>query len=612
MYSSAFLRPTFYVSQVFEYPWQTLHYLKLSLLKGIERHGVKWIWSSFPTKQFYLLLIAYLLPMLSVSFVISTLSTAAFVAAFIAMSVATLQVVLNSEKVFSLMEYSNIFRYFNETGMVIDTRAPETQLIRHSIGPYVTFLVSLLIVVVTRGLAHPQLIFFEPLCIVAAFFAAAVFFQFQCYKSPLILLSISTRLISWLYTFLLLVASWISLPGFLFFGGKEIIVFPIFNSISFGVNLMTLLQFPVHLGITMYLLYKYAWHNFYSGLGPYFLFLCWWVLCRNFLSQSQLFYLFMFTFGVLIFLSLIPFLPLMIIFSPFLILFYYGISRLFFVSLSLVVVASILILLVVTNFSQLKEAKWLNIPLEHLFLIQILISIPLLLIGSSVYAQWYSPPSLPAVTIKEYVEYCGPKNWEHGNMVQTQLNCLHLEGRLLHAHGTVRSVKMLQVINDKEANLKALPSSIQTALLCLFGQTEPMCGNRDNMTTCVKSGCHFHFSDKFRFEITLDMSDDLNVVTIPTFLIASNKFKPLVLKIRSGTKLFFNATFMDGMGSDKLTLQASSLAVDENETLGQPAEEDDDEETEKMHILTRLVSSLKDVLCFILEILIGYTMPNKP
>ena len=194
---------------------------------------MKWIWSSFPTKQFYLLLIAYLLPMLSISFVISTLSTAAFVAAFIAMFVATLQVVLNSEKVFSLMEYSNIFRYFNETGMAIDTRAPETQLIWHSIGPYVTFLVSLLIVVVTQGLAHPQLILFEPLCIVAAFFAAVVFFQFRCYKSPLILLSISTRLVSWLYTFLLLVTSWIPLPGFLFFGGKEII------NVTLSVNIVT-------------------------------------------------------------------------------------------------------------------------------------------------------------------------------------------------------------------------------------------------------------------------------------------------------------------------------------------------------------------------------------
>ena len=605
------MRATFYVSQVLEYPWQTLHYLKLSLLKMIERHGVKWIWSSFPTKQFYLLLIAYLLPMLSISFVISTLSTAAFVAAFIAMSVATLQVVLNSEKVSSLMEYSNIFRYFNETGMAIDTRVPETQLIRHSIGPYVTFLVSLLIAVVTQGLAHSQLILVEPLCIVAAFFAAVAFFQFQCYKSPLILLSISTRLISWVYTFLLLVTTWIPLPGLLFFAGKEIIVFPIFNSVSFDINLMTLLQFPIQLGITVYLLYKYSWHNFYSGLGPYFLFLCWWVLCRNFLSQSQLFYLFMFTFGVLVFISLVPFLPILIIFSPFLILFYYGVSRLFFVSLSLVVITSVLLLLVLTNFSRLKEAKWLNIRLEYLFLIQILISIPLFLIGSSMYAQWYSPPSLPAVTINEYAEYCGPKNWEHGNMVQTQLNCLHLESRLLHAHGTVRSVKILQVSNDKEASLRALPSSIQTALLCLFGQTEPICGNRDNMTTCVKSGCHFHFSDKFRFEITLDMADDLNMVTIPAFLIASNKFKPLVLKIRSGTKLFFNATFIDGMGSDKLTLQASSLSV-EDEMLGGPAEEDDEEETEKMHILTRLVSSLKDVLCFILEILIGYTIPNKP
>lgn len=274
---------------MYDYPWHTLYYLKLSLLKTIERRGVKWIWSSFPTKQFYLLLLAYLLPMLNVDFVISTLATLAFVAAFIAMSVATLQVIMNSEKVFSLMEYSNIFCYFSETGMVIDTKAPETQLFRHSIGPYLTFLVSLLVAVVTLGLAHTQLIFSEILCIIAAIFATTVLFQFQCYKSLLLLLSVSTRLVSWLYVFLLLLTSWIPIPEFLFFAPKQIVTIPLFNNVSFDINLMTLLQFPVQLTIAVYLLYRNSWHNFYTGLGPYFLFICWWVLCRNFLAQSHIF-----------------------------------------------------------------------------------------------------------------------------------------------------------------------------------------------------------------------------------------------------------------------------------------------------------------------------------
>ena len=274
---------------MYDYPWHTLYYLKLSLLKTIERRGVKWIWSSFPTKQFYLLLLAYLLPMPNVNFVISTLATLAFVAAFIAMSVATLQVIMNSEKVFSLMEYSNIFCYFSETGMVIDTKAPETQLFRHSIGPYLTFLVSLLVAVVTLGLAHTQLIFSEILCIIAAIFATAVFFQFQCYKSPLLLLSVSTRLVSWLYVFLLLLTCWVPIPEFLFFAPKQIVTIPLFNNVSFDINLMTLLQFPVQLTIAVYLLYRNSWHNFYTGLGPYFLFICWWVLCRNFLAQSHIF-----------------------------------------------------------------------------------------------------------------------------------------------------------------------------------------------------------------------------------------------------------------------------------------------------------------------------------
>ena len=82
------------------------------------------------------------------------------------------------------------------------------------------------------------------------------------------------------------------------------------------------------------------------------------------------------------------------------------------------------------------------------------------------------------------------------------------------------------------------------------------------------------------------------------------------MEVRMGMNLIFNATFVGGMGSDKLILQATSLSFVE-EIYRVPAEEEEDEkEAERQHILARLISSLKDALYFILEILFGYTTPK--
>ena len=593
--------------QTINYPVQTVHYVKRSILKMIERRGVKWIWASFPTKQFYLLLIAYFLPMISVHFILSSIATVVFVAAFIAMAIGTLEIILNAEKIFSFMEYSSIFQYFSEQGTKIDTKKPEALLIKRSALPYLTFAVSLCIALVMLNLSHQQLIVSEVICLVSAFFTAVIFFQFQCYKSTIFVVSASSRLLSWLYVFLVLFQNAIPIPEFLFYIGSTIISFPIFPGLALKLNILTLIQFPLQLALIAYFLYLNKWHNFYSGLGPYLLFVSWWVLCRHFLAQSSPFIIFVGTFGILILLVLVPFLPILFLGSPLFFLVLYGLSRPFFISLCLVVIFALLLLFVGRFFGQLMDTKWLNISVDHLILLQILISIPAILLGASWFASLHSPTNLPPVTLTQYSEYCGPHNWAGNNMVQTQLDCLHLQNRVLSASGTVEAIRIGQITNSKEASLSSLPASVSTVLMCLFGQSVPMCGHRLDMETCKQeySGCHFHFSNKYTFAITMTIPlpphSGQGSANLSMTLLASNAFAEAAKNLAAGTLLNFNATFVSGMGSDRLTLQLVALE-------GMEEEEEEEETSDTIHIVVgQLTSSVKNMFVIVLDVLLGYT-----
>ena len=582
-----------------------MRHFKHSLLKTIEHRGVKWIWSSFPTKQFYLLLIAYLLPMLNISFIITSIFTVVFFGASIAMIVSTLQIILNSEKVVLFMEYSSIFQYFNETETNIDIKTPEKTLIKKTAGPYITFGMSLLLVSVSLGLSDQHVISNELFSIVAGVFSFIVFLQFRVYESPLVLVSLSTRLISWSYVFLVQLSTVVTVPEFLFFFGQKLFSVPVFPGVWLGVNVITLLQLPVQVGLIALLLYRESWHNFFSGLGPYSLFVCWWVLCRNFFSASSLYYLIMTVVGVGMFAVLSPLYPILFVASPVFFFFYYGISQAFFISVTIVVIVSLVVVLGAVYFKQLKEAKWLNIPLDYIFLVQILVSIVAILVGSSWYASIHKPATLPTVSIDEYTNYCGPLNWNNGNMVQTQLNCLHLQNRVFEGHGVVDAVWIAEITNDGKESLKALPSALQTTLTCFFGQSEPFCGDREDMTTCVYSRCNFQHSMHFLFEIALalPLTDDTHN-SVSVSLMVSNKFRPAVEQLRKGMEIAFNATFVEGMGSNKLVLQASSVYFEGNDGLNERSEE---EEEVKQYLMTRLFVSIKLTVSFLLEVLLGYT-----
>lgn len=576
----------------------------------IERRGVKWVWASFPIKQFYLLLLAYLLPMISARFILSSIATLVFVGAFIAMSVGTLQITLAAEKVFSLMEYSSIFQYFSEGDRKIDTRKPEALLIKRSVLPCVTFGISYCIALLTFHLSHQSIIPNEVICLISAFFTLAIFFQFECYKSTLFIVSSSSRLLSWLYVFLIVFHKLLPIPDFLLYIGSAAVSLPVLPGFALRVNTLTLVQFPLQCVLIAYFLFNKKWHNFYSGLGPYLLFTSWWVLSRHFFALSSPLYLFLGTFGVVLVIAIAPFLPILFLGSPIYFLLYYGLSRPFFLYLGVIMSFVVVILLVGKCSRRLMEAKWLNISFDYLFLLQILVSIPVVLIGASWFAHLYSPANVPVVSLAQYSKYCGPQNWVGNNMVQTQLNCLHLKDRMVTGSGLVEAVKIEQVSNDHELSLRSLPSPIQAALTCLLGQLEPMCGSRSDMETCRRefTGCHFHHSHKYTFALDITVGipapegePEESVGKMSVRLLASKSFTEVIKQLEVGSLLQFNATFVSGMGSDELVLQLVAL---EGHIMGR----DEGDVQDSVHLFAhQVMQSITNTMAVLFDVILGYT-----
>ena len=567
-------------------------------------------------KQFYLLLLAYVLPMISAHFILTSIATALFMAAFIATCVATLQIMLASEKVFSFIEYSSIFQYFSEGDRKLDTRKPELLLVKRSVAPFLTFSASYCITLLTFHLSHHNIIPNELVCIISAFFTLSVFLQFECYKSPLFLASTSTRLLAWIYVFLIAVQEIIPIPEFLLYFGSASVSVPILSGFSISVNLPTLIQFPVQCLLIVYFLVQNKWHNVYSGLGPYLLFISWWVITRHFFVLSSPIYLFLCTFGLIILLGISPFLPVLFLVSPVYVLYYYGFSTMFFVYIG-IIMCFLLLLLVLGKFSKkLMEAKWLNISFDYLVLLQVLTTIPIVLFGSSLVTRYYSPSDVPVVSVAQYSQYCGPQNWGGGggNMIQTQLNCLHLRDRVLMASGIVEEVKIQEISNDHELSLYSLSNTIRAALTCMLGRLEPMCGHRSDMETCkgAFTGCHFHHSNKYTFAINMNMNlqpppqtvDHHPQKVVSVVLLASSTFTTIVQELKVGDNLKFNATFDSGMGSDRVVLRLIDL---EGVYMGKDEEIVED----SMQILANQVErSLTHTLNILFDVILGYTVPQ--
>jgi hypothetical protein len=594
-----------WIKKVTDFPDQTFQYITRYLLSLIERYGVRWIWSMFSIRQVFFVLLVYFLPLVNLHLLLTTFATLIFTGSLLAMVISTLQLVANSANVSSFMEYSSVFRYFSKDARLINIDQPEDKLIKRSSLPYVTYVIATILTLFTMSLSFNQVLIYEGLVMIAGAMGFVVFFHFQCWKSPLILLALSTRLISWWLVFLHVIQSWLFIPDLFFLFGWQIFSLPIFPGIAIDINITTLIQAPLQIALVVYYLRKYSWKNFFQGLGPFLLFMSWWLFSRYLFTECSIISLVIFIPGVICVVMAMPLLPFVISLSPFVILLYYGMLQ-FFAVLSLMLLLIIVGLIVVFNYRRIKEAKWLNISLDYVILINLVMLGLAIMAGTSYYNHVNHVGHLPVVSFEKYSDICNPSGVD-GNYIQHQLDCMHLKGRTINVgNATVQNVEIKSVINEQLNSLSVFPRTIQSALTCLMGERVPYCGSAVGSDTCVFNGCHFDLKNLYELSIGVSLGYGLEgqlILIIPHSELTNGS---KLMDLKSSTLVKFNGTLMDGMGTDRVQLLVTSL-VSHDGSIKYVKSQKDFLTVEKNQLLSKCWESLSTAVSFVFEVAFGFT-----
>ncbi len=566
--------------------------MKKEILKTVERRGVKWLWSTFSTKHFYLLIGAYFLPMMTLQFIISSVTTALFTGAILAMLLITIQIAVNSEKYQIRMDYLSLFQYFNGPELRIDIKMPKSDLVY-----YGNFFLALVVALGTSGFSNKDVINSELLVVLCVFVAFVIFLQFDLYESKLAYLLIVAKAPSWVLLVLEKLYLLLGYPSDDLLSWSRLLL----PGMGFSISVVSLLQIAAHLYLIVSQLKDLEWKTFFSFHGPHLLFLCWLVLCRNFVSEADPATMLKITTTI----ALIPVYTFVFLSSPLYFLYFYGFTPPFFYSFFFVALVALFGVVLLYLYVYMKSL-WIAISLDHVLLLVMVLLIPLLLYLSSWYASMYQPPPLPPVTTDQYVEYCGPGNWNDGNMIQTQINCFHLKDRVFSSQGEIESIRISKVVNGMSDSINFLPSPLQAAITCYAGDCKPMCGDRKDMSTCINKGCHFMQHQIYTFEIILKVLISGGTEALKAKLSVSGKYKDFLMKLTSGSRIEFSALFVEGMGSDQLTLKAEHLSYGTEPTESTRGVEKEEEKEMIQNILHKLSDSLQHIVFVILEILVGY------
>ncbi len=561
------------------------------------------------------MLLVYLIPLIHSGLLLSGIATVVFLCAFMTMIISTLQIVANWRRINWFMEYSTIFRYFSEHGSKINTHDPEAKLLKNTATPYISFSVSTVVTIFTISLAYQVIMVYELLLILSTVMTIFVFVRFKCWESPLIIGSIAVRLLGWSLVLLSLLQQWLPIPNFMFLHGKQLFSLSVFPSISMEINLITLVQVPTQLLLLSYLALRYSWKEFLLTIGSYTLLMSWWIFSKQLFLHCSLLYLGLFVPAFSIFFFLTPLLPIALLMAPFICYMYFGMSVEFLVCTSSVVLIGGICLFVVLNYGRLKKSKWLNVPLEYLFLLQVLICVPIMYIGASYYASINSPSQLPIVTMEQYHRYCSGLASD-GNMMQVQIDCMHFEGRVLTGKAILNSIDISSIRNRYVEMVDKFPKPVKIAMTCLTGEREPMCGKAVNSPTCLFKGCHFDSSNEYSITIKastiFDSKEQLpsSTITLLTVLSHKNILDSSLTTLKQNMQFEYNATFTSGTNL-VLNLRSLVFVSSDNTSIIRYISDNDLKYSEdsKREVFSRISQSFKNSLEFVLDTFLGYTLP---
>ena len=216
------------------------------------------------------------------------------------------------------------------------------------------------------------------------------------------------------------------------------------------------------------------------------------------------------------------------------------------------------------------------ITFDHLIIFTVVV-VPLavLMAVADIYTVSNQAPPLVPLKWQDYCAHCGPPKWKETNRAEVQFQCASLiRRRVVNLVGKVRSVEVVSRQNIYESIFDrfSFPGHLKEAGYCFFGTNKGLCGGKagdadppTSDTACGENPCNLHNHDSFTFSIKLsEVRDEGNYTECQSVLVrltAEHAFKDVVFALRSDDVILFNATLMDGLGSDEVSMRAESIAI---------------------------------------------------
>ena len=242
------------------------------------------------------------------------------------------------------------------------------------------------------------------------------------------------------------------------------------------------------------------------------------------------------------------------------------------------------------------------VTFDHL-IIFVVVVVPLLVLMGVADIYTVSNQAPPAVPLKwqDYCTHCGPHKWRETNRAEVQVQCASLNGRrVVNLLGEVGSVQVVSRQNVYESIFDKFSSvgHVKEAGYCFFGINKGLCGGEaegedlpTSDTACGDNPCNLHNHDSFIFSIKLSAvrdeksNDYTQCESVQVSLTAEHAFKDIIFALRSSDVVQFNATLIDGLGSDEVSMRAESIAINTKELKHDIKEWDKQETAERYSVI---------------------------
>lgn len=530
--------------QIILNPVQSLTWIVDSIIETAGTQGMNWLRTLIPVQQVYLLVVLFIYSLISIDAVLWIFPIIGFYISFISIIICTMQMFYAKRKLSDVRALADMLERFGETFI---QESAESAYSWSSLTPYVTFFVSLPLMIVTFVAADKSWVPCAEICCIAFVITVASWFALSDNYDHLAILAILLDNIS-------------TLPNIIETFPRIPVIYHLLHAIgSSGISMEIATGFYVNIGIPSiaYLIVpilfirmamKNSWKGTYQIMIPHLVCFFWWRIVVMFYAETTWYQLLKASFGWAIIVILSPFLAIIgLLWLAFQFLRVFSISGIMKIATTMCLLAGVALYTYWSRggfkfgkFSLEKKSYKSNFILT---LVMLTSFIPLMYIATPDTDD--SEKSIHYLPWDIYHNHCGVL--ENSNL-QTMSECQHFLLEKVSWEGHVQKITIKKSDNPAENFVNLLPLFLSEWLKCTYGTDYDSLEGLSEMSRDIIKynklqgrNCHLKSFTRYTYEIETQIGDS------KVKLLAPHTFLDFLVKLKKGHIIAFKGYLSENL-----------------------------------------------------------------